>query len=595
LGKIVKLDKLIIERIAAGEVVERPASVVKELIENSIDAEASAIRVELSDAGLKKIRVIDNGVGMDKDDAVKALERYTTSKIKSLEDLYCIKTLGFRGEALASIAAVSRLEIVTRTQNSEIGTRVVAEGGVIKIVEPIGAPVGTTVTVYDLFFNAPARLKFLKSRTVELSHSVDIVTKYALIFPDISFELSNDGTQLISSPQADNILEKIVHIYGTEIARNMIQIDVVSDNLYLYGYVSKPSVTRSTKKAMHVYVNKRFVISNLFHNAILDGCRSMFFRGRYPICVLNLEIDPNEIDVNVHPTKLEVKFKDENKVFHFISEAIREALLSEELEPEVDVERIAEIDPSPQTGIQPTQANITRSEQPPVPISSQITPSKPLVQTTLEKTILSIEEISRLTQQYKIPWNIVGQVAKLFIIAYDNENMYIIDQHAAHERILYEKLLSEYESGEIKKQTLLEPILVSFPIREALILKDNLDMLNKLGFEIAPFGEDSFVIRAVPVIMKKVANMNDLKEFLDELLELEGVKRRKIPSVHEIFALMACKAAIKDNDVLDADMMVNLIKEMHSVPKDPYHCPHGRPTILAIPLKKLRRLFKRTA
>lgn len=592
MGKVIKLDRLLIERIAAGEVVERPASVVKELIENSIDAGADIIKIDISDAGLKKIRVTDNGIGMEQDDAVLALERYTTSKIKNLEDLERITTLGFRGEALASISAVSRMVIITRTKNSDIGTKVTAEAGVIKNVEPIGAPVGTSVTVYDLFFNAPARLKFLKSKMIELSHIVDVVTKYALIFPEISFELIHDGSVLISSPKSENILEKLVHIYGTDIARNMVEVDGSTNGVHLFGYTSKPAITRSTRKGMHIYVNRRFVISDLFYKAILDGYRSMFFKGRYPICVLNIDLDPSDIDVNVHPSKLEVKFKDSDKIFNLISSTVRNALLSTELEPEVRVERVIE-------ETLPKKIEIGESLTPLKDIKKTVEPTsipqtKSLIQTTLEKTVLGEKEIKALSEKYKLPWTLVGQVARLFIIAFDNENVYIIDQHAAHERILYESFLNEYESGKIKIQNLLEPVLISLSFKEALVLMDNLETLKSLGFDISPFGENSFLIRAVPVIMKKTATTSDLQEFIDELLNLEDVKKKNFPAVHKIISLIACKSAIKDNDILDHETMAKLIKDLHTIPKDPYHCPHGRPTILTIPLKRLWHLFKRT-
>ena len=576
--RIIKLDKNVIERIAAGEVVERPASVVKELIENSIDAGASRILIEVQGAGLKKIRVSDDGIGMDKEDAVLAVQRYTTSKIRSPEDLERIVTLGFRGEALASIGAVSFLKIITRTHDSEIGTEVSVEGGTIKRVEPVGCSPGTTVIVENLFFNAPARKKFLKSADVELSEIVNTVTRYVLAYPHISFRLISDGKVLISSPAARDLLEKILHIYGRRVSEAMIKVEYEADGVKITGYTSKPDVTRGTRSHMNIYVNGRPVIDETLYKAILDAYGPTLPKRRYPICVLNLEIDPSRVDVNVHPTKREVRFDNPDLVYNALRDAIRNSLFSQKAVPA----------PEEKTFIMPPEMRESERRLPEV---KQI----PLTSIRVEGLQTKLEEFEEREKEVVsrgVTWKIAGQVADSFIIAYDDENMYVIDQHAAHERVIFERLRRRRMEKGIKKQSLLAPIVVELPPAEAEFLRRNIEYFKSFGIDVAEFGGNSFIIRALPATITSV-DEKSVREFLMELLTSNGRVRRKVPSSDEVLATIACRSAIKAGEKLDPETMRKILQDLLREVKNPFICPHGRPTIAVFPISRLKKLFKR--
>ena len=582
MGRIIELPSELVEKIAAGEVIERPASVVKELIENSIDAEATNIAIDIVDSGLKEIRVIDNGIGMSKEDAILSVKRHTTSKIHNLEDLHKIRTLGFRGEALASISAVSKLTIITKTEDDQIGTRIYVEASDIKSIEPIGCPVGTTVIVRDLFYNVPARKKFLKSKKQELSYIIDIVTRYALINEKIGFTLRHNGRVIISSPSANDILEKILHIYGREIASNMIKVELHRDYLGIRGYTSKPFINRASRSNMNIYVNKRYIYHRVLYKAVEEAYFTLLPEGKYPICVINLEIDPALIDVNIHPTKREIRFYNDSDVFNFVRDAIRETLLQERLIPEIEIKK------SPASQIQKNE--VTKSLKERIPVTPKVSPKKIRANEALLTDFLTME--TKKMPFTEKGWKILGQVNDLFIIATDDTDIFIIDQHAAHERIQFEKFYKEFQSKNIKRQELIEPIIIEFNPREMQTIRNNIEYLEKLGFTIEMFGDQEILVRSVPVIIKKVASKEVLKELLDEFLSLGNVKLGRLPPQKDVIALIACKSAIKAGKKLLPYEMVNLINELLRC-EDPYTCPHGRPTILVLQNKTLLKYFKR--
>ncbi|MCD6484630.1 MAG: DNA mismatch repair endonuclease MutL [Candidatus Odinarchaeota archaeon] len=587
MGKIKKLDPITIKRIAAGEVVERPASVVKELIENSLDANAKTIFVDILKGGLKRIKVVDDGEGMTYEDAQLAFERYATSKIRSSEDLFNINTLGFRGEALASIAAVSRVTLITRHKDSDIGTKVVVEGGVIKKVDRVGCQVGTSVTVDDLFFNVPARRKFLKSPMSEFSHIADVVMRYSLLYVDVFFRLTHNSKVILSSPSARDLIEKIYYVYGKDVAEHMVKIDYHNESIKITGYVSKPAVSRATRSAINFFVNGRYVVSSLLYKALKEAYHTILPDDRYPIAVINIEIDPSKVDVNIHPTKREVKFDDEDFIFTTVKTAARDVLLKERLEPDIRERELRVTTPEKSMSVTPSEIKsipeITQSQLSQIPKSYQ---TKLVDLAELPSTEPEIK--------YKLPWKIVGQIAKIFIVAYDDTNLYIIDQHAAHERILFERFYKEYKSEKVQKQELLEPLTIEVGPAEASILKENLDYLVKFGFDISYFGSNTFLVRAVPVILKKTTDKKVILDLIDELFSSGGVKTGRLPPEREIIATIACHSAIRAGEILDFEQMSKLIKELLSEPENPFTCPHGRPTVLTIPFTRLYHLFKRT-
>ncbi|MEQ9716037.1 MAG: DNA mismatch repair endonuclease MutL [Candidatus Asgardarchaeum sp.] len=582
MGRIIKLSEDVIKKIAAGEVVERPASVVKELIENSIDASATAIYIDVLGGGLKQIKVVDNGIGMTKEDALLSFERYTTSKIKSTEDLYRITTLGFRGEALASIAAVSRLTIITRTKEEKIGTKVIVEGGVLKKVEPIGCKPGTTIIVKDLFFNVPVRRKFLKSPSTEFGHIADIVTKYSFLYLNIHFKLTHNGRLIISSPASKSLIDKVSFIYGNDIALNMINVDEKKERLRVWGVTSKPSISRATRDYIITFVNGRYVANALLYRAIDEAYFTLLPEGRYPITIINIEIPPEDVDVNIHPTKREIRFHNPDIVYNIVKDGIRNCLLREKLQPEISEKQLH--------AVEAQQIEVRKVKSPKEIIDTTITEKG--VQTTLVDIhdFLKVEHMPK----FETPWRILGQVANVFIIATDDDSIYIIDQHAAHERIQFEKFCKEYKENRIKSQELLEPYMIDVAPQKIELLKNLLDYLKTFGIDIDYFGGNTFIVRSVPVIIKEIATKDEIKDFIDELLSLKDVKVGRLPKEKEIISMIACKSAIKAGEPLTMEKMRKIIYELFSLTENPFTCPHGRPTIIEIKKKKLYRLFKRS-
>ncbi|OGC25649.1 hypothetical protein A2291_04465 [candidate division WOR-1 bacterium RIFOXYB2_FULL_42_35] len=575
------LPEDLINKIAAGEVIERPASVVKELVENAIDAKATKISVEIQSAGRKLIRVSDNGQGMTKDEVKLAIERHSTSKINKLDDLFNIQSLGFRGEALPSIASVSRLEIRSGVRGEdagmEVGTEMLVEGGKVEKLEEAGCPVGTTVSVKDLFFNTPARKKFLKSPATEMGHIGDIVTKYALVNPQIAFSLVSDGKPLFSSAGTGKLLDTIVSVYGAELAKGLIEINYSN----VRGYVNKPNISRIGRDYMSFFVNGRYVKNFLLNRALEDAYRTLIPNNRHPIAVLFLEVNPKEVDVNVHPSKREVKFLKTNEAMEAVRSAAKTAL-SKILdnqgiggsEREDQNTRSSEY----QTGKQSWEPGMADVLFPPEEVfpadNSQL-----VTHNLVEMEVTSIQ-----------PYFPIYQFKNTYIIATDGEELVLIDQHAAQERIIYDQLSSTVAS-EPGSQVRLLPETIELDTKATIILQENLGYLKSLGFDLEEFGANSYLMRSVPASAVKSSAKQLVMDIIAELQSL-GKSAQLETKQENIRKTIACKAAVKAGDKLSRAEMSGLIRDLYST-QNPLTCPHGRPTIIKITEDELKKHFKR--
>ncbi|MBT3464554.1 DNA mismatch repair endonuclease MutL [archaeon] len=574
MSKIKILDESLINKIAAGEVIERPASVVKELVENSIDAESTKIFVDIEDGGKNLIKVSDNGTGMSKEDAAIAFERHSTSKIKDINDLFSIKSLGFRGEALASIASVSELEVKTKSKDSMEGTKIIIEGGNVKKSETIGFPQGTSITIRNIFFNTPARKKYLKPNETENRHIIDVITKYSLSHPYIHFRLKNNGKEIINSPQTDSQLTNISFLYGSNTAKQLIEVNYVEPNIVIKGYISKPKLNRASKGEQSFFVNQRYVKkATILSNALNDAYHTFMMVGRYPVSILSVQIAPEKIDVNVHPTKAEIKFEDEKSIYNAMFNAITKTLeksdlIPEELEDVVD-KKIEDFG----------KVNYTKKEYQP----------KYLFENSEQKTL---ETKTPEIKTKKLPEiRSLGIINKTYIVAEMRGNLTIIDQHAAAERILYEKFLEETEKEEVKKQKLLDPQIIVVPPSLVDFLESNLEFFDSCGYEIEKFGKIEFLIRTYPVLFGSVFNKELFFELLDDLHKDKKINSAKIIK-HEKIASKACRAAIKAGDEISVYQVAELLNELDKK-NVPYNCPHGRPIIIKFSYYELEKMFKR--
>jgi DNA mismatch repair protein MutL len=622
------LDEQLVNRIAAGEVVERPAAALKELIENSIDAGAMRIEIEAEMGGRRLIRVRDDGIGMTRTDALNALQRHATSKIASDADLTRIATLGFRGEALPSIASVSRMEILTRAFEEDTGTHIVVEGGEVKTVEEVGAPIGTTVTVRDLFYNVPARLKFLKSVPTELGHIIETVTRYAFAYPDVSFRLVHERQELIFTPGNGDLLTAAASIWGRETVQGMVQVDYERDGIRVWGLIAPPHQTRPTRQHQYFFVNLRPVRNKTLTAALDEAYKTLTPEKRYPACILLVGIDPRQVDVNVHPAKIEVRFQREQAVFEAVVNAIRAALLQHGMIPSAlppsesrgqaitparppDAETIHQI-LMQRAGLAPaeavgtparpeTHANASETPAPPgMPASAD-----PFVSATrtLPPTPAPADETPPLLeteplQTTHLPFahllddlQILGQVRNTYIVASTRQGLVLIDQHVAHERVLYEQLCYKRGALPIPKQHLLTPETLQLSRRDALLLHEKLPELEAIGFELEPFGVDTYLIRAVPAALKGDP-VQTLRDIVDELVELSVSKRLPVAR-EQIWITTACKLAVKAGDPLSMPEMRKLIEDLART-ENPYLCPHGRPITIILTWQEIERKFKRS-
>jgi len=582
-GRIKVLDKTVSERIAAGEVVESPSSVVKELVENSVDAGAKNITVEIERGGKGLIRVSDNGEGIEKEDLKRAFLRHATSKIKDAGDIDRLYTLGFRGEALASIAAVSRIITTTRTKTSIEGTLYSMEGGRETGYTVTGCPVGTCVEVRDLFYNTPARLEFLKADSYEASQVNDIVTRLALARPDISFRLINNGRQLINTPGSGSCRDTIVAVYGKETMENLTCIRCQNGNFSIEGFISKPHAARSNRNFQSYFINGRYIKSRLLTQTLEKAYKTLLMVNRYPAAILYIKMDAEKTDVNVHPAKLEIRFRDEESIKVALFNCIKENLESRRwIAPGIKGDH-----PSPLRPLTKRKyINLNDSEEGMVPKGQ----NSHLSEETVEYNRIEMDNIIEGDSE-KIPdMKIIGQFMCTFILAEGEECMYIIDQHAAHERIMYEQLTDGLKKGITASQQLLEPIVLDLSAVEMEALRANTRLLSKIGFEMEEFGISSIAVRAVPVFFGSPQSAKFLTDLAGELsgqrnTDNEGLKEDEIIK-------RACKSAVKANQRLSDHEMQSLLEQLKNT-NMPFSCPHGRPVLVALTRYELEKMFKR--
>lgn len=585
------LQEHTVNRIAAGEVVERPASVVKELVENSIDAGARTIVVEVEQGGKRLIRVTDDGEGMSPADALLSIQRHATSKIRDAEDLQSIQTLGFRGEALPSIAAVSRFELLTKRADLDTGMRLLVENGQVVEAEECAARNGTTVTVRDLFYNTPARLKFMKSVATELSHITELMTRFALAFPETSFRLLHNGQEIFSSQGSSDPRHALLAVFGRDIARELRTIDFTEGHLHVTGYVSPPHLTRPTRALQSFFVNRRLVRHRVLSKALDDAYRTLTPEGRYPIAAIFLQVPPYSVDVNVHPTKAEVKFAHEGEVYHAVWTAVRQALLQQGMIPSASPGLHSGVDVSPPA--ERPVAGQTIWQPAPSPPQEPL-PTELIRRAGIDLTSVSSAEGRPTTRPYAEMlegFQVLGQINRTYIIASSPRGLLIIDQHVAHERVLYEKLTLLRHRQPVPIQHLLTPLVLHLDRRTATLLGEHLQEMQHMGFLLEPFGSDSVVLRGVPVWLGQRNVEALVRDLLDEISELSV--QRHLPLTDEtLIATTACKMAVKAGDSLSHAEMTHLLQELADT-ENPYLCPHGRPVVLVLSIEELERRFKR--
>src|SRR5574344_8555 len=561
---IKQMDSILANKIAAGEVVERCASVVKELVENAIDAGATEIKVDLLESGTREIRVIDNGKGMDKDDAVMAFNRHATSKLLDEEELYHINTLGFRGEALASICSVSKVNM--RTSQGNIGTIVEIDGGKIISVTPGDARKGTIITVSDLFYNTPARLKYMKSLYTELASITEYINKISLSHPEIRFSLTNNGSKLLNTDGTNNLLKTIKEVYGINITKKMLYIEGTNNDYKVYGYISLPEIMRSNRNNMVTLVNGRVVRNNDINKTINDSYSNFQPDNRYPIVVLNIETDPSLIDVNVHPTKMDVKFSKIDVLEELITNLIKNKLSHKDLIPEIE---------------------LVKKEEPKINIFDSIYKEPKYEEQTLDLARKVSEDTKKLPELYP-----VGLVRGTYIICQNDLGMYLIDQHAAKERINYEHYREVIGHPDHKKISLLVPITIEYTNNEFIILKENFDVMRNMGFDIDEFGINSVIIKSTPTWLPEGYEEDITKKIIDVLLAEEHNFDLSKFNEH-VSATVSCKASIKANTSLTMPEMENIIDDLRKC-KNPFNCPHGTPTIIFYSKDEIEKQFKRS-
>ncbi len=563
------LDKATVSRIAAGEVVERPASVVKELVENSLDAGSSQISVEVRGSGVSLIRVIDNGIGIPSTEVELAFDRYATSKIGSVDDLESIPSLGFRGEALPSMAAVAEVEIVTRAAGESVGTHLSLKDGAIADKGSQGRSQGTTITVRNLLRKVPARLKFLKSPATENSHIANVVTQYALAFPEVKFTLVIDGRQTLRTPGNGRLIDSMIEVYGVNVVKSMLDIEdegwesgVVNSPLQVTGMISSPAVSRSGRDYLSFFVNRRWINSRLLAWAVEEAYHGLLMQGRHPVAIINISLPAKEVDVNIHPTKTEVKFQYERTVFSTVQKAVRRTLIKQMPVPKI--EEVATKYVSPST---PRQALWT---------STEVSATYPVVSPETPAVTLPILRV-------------LGQLSNSYIIAEGPDGLYLIDQHAAHERILFEGIKDQRSRQEIEVQGLLEPVTLEVNPKEEEALKLHYEDLAEFGFSIEPFGDRTYLVRAVPLLLHDKDWAGTVRELL---ASLSG--GNKSDWWETIAISIACHSAVRAGQALTDNEMRELIRQLEQT-SIPNTCPHGRPTMLLISSGQLTKEFGRSS
>ena len=661
MANIQVLDQITIDKIAAGEVIERPASIIKELVENAIDAGASAVTVEIKEGGISFIRITDNGCGIPKGEVPLAFLRHSTSKIRSVDDLSTVASLGFRGEALSSIAAIAQVELITKTKDEVTGTRYRIEGGAEKSIEDTGAPDGTTFLVHQIFYNTPARRKFLKTPMTEASHVSELMTRLALSHPEVSIQFINNGQEKLHTSGNGKLKDIIYHVFGRDIANNLLETNERIDGIQVQGFIGQPILSRGNRNYENYFINGRYVKSNIIAKAIEDAYKDFTMQHKYPFTALHFTMDGTDLDVNVHPTKMELRFSNQQGVYNFIYNALKQTLSEPELIPRVELpeakevpvkaekiverkqeqpmtpvreerktpvieeeknldyfmkkmrERVTayhqqavEVKPTPAPSV--IQENVNYEALPASqvaavkqPVPEQRTVAKePMPEQAVapreEKSVVTEKQLDffeekLLTKKAAQEYKIIGQLFETYWLVEFHEQLYIIDQHAAHERVLYEKTLRGMKDREFTSQYLSPPIILNLSMQEGEALNTHMDIFTNIGFEIEPFGGDSYAIRAVPDNLFSIAKRELFTEMLDQLVD--GIHSSLAPDiVAEKVASMSCKAAVKGNSRLSAAEVETLIGELLEL-ENPYHCPHGRPTIIAMTKRELEKKFKR--
>ena len=663
------LDQATINKIAAGEVIERPASVVKELLENAIDAQSTAVTVEIRDGGCSLLRITDNGCGIPRDQIPTAFLRHATSKIRSAGDLSTVASLGFRGEALASIAAVSQVELISKTADSFTGTRYQIEGGIERGTEEVGTPEGTTIIARNLFFNTPVRKRFLKTPMTEGTHVAAVVEKIALSHPDISIRFIQNNQNKLYTSGNSNLKDLIYTVFGREITSNLLQVDAVYEGIHITGYIGKPVIARSNRNYENYFVNGRYVRSNLISKGIEEAYKPFMMQHKYPFTMLHFSIEPETLDVNVHPTKMELRFSDGEYVFKRTVEAVGEALAHRELIPEVvldETERkreeaarkrreerapqrpepfekqrrnqleAANSNSRPESRRETSYGSPGQTAHPPVAAAAEtagtlsltgsVIPDKTKKQDTpVPQLSYAREEVPHWDQEAhksekkshvipsssagsepprqmdlfdaklldprsRLKHRLIGQLFDTYWMVEYNDQLYIIDQHAAHEKVLYEKTVRSLKDRQYDSQLVNPPIILTLNPGEALLLDQYMKYFKEIGFEIEPFGGREYTVRAVPANLFSIAKKELLLEMIDGLSEDMSVHNPDI--IYEKIASMSCKAAVKGRhtmSALEADRLIDQLLDLDN----PYACPHGRPTIISMSRYELEKKFKR--
>lgn len=580
------MDELLANKIAAGEVVERCASVVKELVENSIDAKSTEIKVFLEDAGTREIKVVDNGKGMDATDAVLAFSRHATSKIDDEEDLFRLQTLGFRGEALASIASVSKVEL--KTCQEDIGTLVLINGGKLLKVDRGDARVGTSMSVSELFYNTPARLKHMKSLYTELSSITDYMNKLALSKPNIRFLLSNNDNIILRTDGSGNLLKVIQSIYGNNVARKMIRIENENADYVISGYISLPEIHRSSRNNMVTIVNGRIVRNYEINKAINEAYHSYKPDNRYPITVINIEVDPSVIDVNIHPTKMDIKFSKMDSLIDLISKTVTSAITGRTLLVEgVKKEEKPKYE-NMMLNLERHGSSVKEPEEIELPLDTLVTNDFE----EIESDIKEREEYEKTKEELMPEMWPVGLVHGTYIVAQNEKGMYLIDEHAAKERCNYERFKKQMGNPNLASTALLFPIMIELSNEEFIILKENLDILRNLKFKIEEFGINSVIVKEHPAWIPSSNVDWDIRKIIETVINTQ--KEFSIEKFNEkVATMMSCKHAIRANTNITLDDMEALIEDLRKC-KNPFNCPHGRPTTIFYSNYDLEKLFKRT-
>lgn len=636
MANITVLDQNTINKIAAGEVIERPASVVKELLENAIDAKATAITVEIKEGGTTFIRVTDNGCGITKEEVSLAFLRHATSKIKSVEDLFTVSSLGFRGEALASIAAVSQVELITKTSVGLTGIRYQIEGGEERSLEEIGAPEGTTFIARNLFFNTPARKNFLKTPSTEGAHVADLVERLALSHPEVSIRFIQNNQNKLHTSGNHNLKDMIYTVFGREIASNLLKVEEQEAEISIQGFIGKPVIARGNRNYENYFINGRFIKSKIISRAIEEAYKPFMMQHKYPFTMLHFTIEPELLDVNVHPTKMELRFRDGEKVYHIVHQAISGALAHKELIPEVELEKrkddkrqketVSLPEPFEKQRLMAMKQQAAAKDREPMPGLSVpkrlIVPGKVPVDRVKEEDTLAENWLSHkqeesakpeknmelpplaeekpeqldlfdeklLKPESRLKHKLIGQIFDTYWLVEFNGHLYIIDQHAAHEKVLYEKTMATLKSREYTSQLVNPPIILTLNRNEEILLERHLQYFHDMGFEIEPFGGREYAVRGVPANLFSIAKKDLLIEMIDGLSDETSVRNPDI--IYEKIASMSCKAAVKGGHTLSFAEANELIDQLLKL-ENPYACPHGRPTIISMSKYELEKKFKR--